>query len=363
MSQFRASIGCIEDNDQLQQLYSATQPTQGVNIAFERAPSYFNSEAIMYNQGKLLLVKHKENQEIAAAVNMGLRLLYVNGEPKLVHYGADMRIAPPYQGGRALFYINRQVKSVIAEGWYLTIILADNARSKESLEHGRAGLPFYKKLGEITTYTVTSFKAKTKNKQSVRKATENDIFAMNKFIEDMAKYYQFLPYYDFNELKTSGVYYNGLTISDFLLLEKNGTITGLVGLWDQSHIKQARVVSYDKFLGIIRPIYNAMNAVIGGFYLPKKGQLFKYLSLHSPLTAPNNHEGFTELLSAAWKTSKARGFRSMTLTLSAEDPRRKVLNLGRYKEIKASHYSVTYEQKNHPVLSSDLISYYECGRL
>ena len=186
---------------------------------------------------------------------------------------------------------------------------------------------------------------------------------MNWFVQSMAKHYQFLPCYDFNELQTDSAYYNGLSIDDFLVLEENGVITGLVGLWNQSHIKQARVVSYDTALGMIRPFYNAFNAMLGGIHLPEAGQLFEYITLHSPLTAPDNLEGFSALLSAAWQTSKARGFNSMTLTLSAEDPRRTVLSHARYKAIEASHYSVAYEQENHPELSKNLISYYECGRL
>lgn len=363
MSQFEAGLGREEDNEQLQKLYSIAQPTRGVHIAFERSPSYFQSEAIMYNQGNLLLVKHKSDKKIAAAVNMGVRSVYVNSAPQSVHYGADMRIGEAYQGSRALLYINREVKSVIANNWYQSIILSDNTRSKDSLENNRAGLPFYRKIDDITTYHITRLKQHKAHNKKVRIATHDDIQNMNNFVKKMASSYQFLPCYDFNELTTKNTFYNGLKIEDFLILEESGELTGLIGLWDQSHIKQARIISYHSVIKLVRPIHNFFQAIFGGVRLPKEGELLKYICLHSPLTAPENQEGFSTLLSAAWEALKKRGFSSMTLTLSTKDPRKNALKNAHYSAIDASHYSVAYDEQYQPVLAKHLINYYECGRL
>lgn len=362
MSQFEARLGCMADNEQLQQLFSVPQPSLGIQLAFERAPNYFHSEAVMYNSGELWLVIHSETRRLAAAVNIGHRWLYVNGVAQWVRYGADMRIAPEFQGSRALLYINRAVKHALADDYYLSIILQDNNRSKESFEHARAGLPSYRKLGEITTYTLHSPRFLRYKKPPVRVATDADIPAMNEFIKKMANYYQFLPCYDFELLKTNSDFFQGLTINDFLLLEKDGKICGLVGLWDQKQIKQTKVVSYSNWLKIARPFYNLWSSIFGGIKLPQKGGNLAYLTLHSPLTEPCDLAGFEQLLNAAWKAAKARGFSSIIFTLANEDPRNVSLENYRYNAIHSNHYSVDYNEENQANISTNYIYYYECGR-
>src|SRR5690606_1520444 len=110
MSAFETYLGSAGDNPALQQLFAVPQPSSGVHIAFERAPDYFASANVMYQRSHLLLVRRKADQALAAAVNMGQRLAWVNGEKTLLRYGADMRIAPEFQGGRVLLYVNRAVK-------------------------------------------------------------------------------------------------------------------------------------------------------------------------------------------------------------------------------------------------------------
>lgn len=362
MSQFESCLGQASDNAQLQHLFSVPQNSSGVSIAFGRAPDYFNSQAVMYNDGRLLLVKNKQHGDIAAATNMGKRWLYVDGQPQLVRYGADMRIAPSYQGGRALLYINRAVKEEIGNDWYLTVILQDNQRSKNSFENARAGLPIYRKLGMITTYTITSAKQK-KSEHGLVQAQVSDIDAMNQFVAELAQQYQFLPYYDFNELLNGAAYFKGLSIDDFWLRKKDGKITGLVGLWDQHLFKQAKVMAYSRALTIIKPFFNVFSALTGGLKLPKVGDNFDYLTLHSPLTATHDLESFDELLQGAWQLTQQRGFSSMAVTLADNDPRQAVLKSFRHQTLKANHYSVAYNNENQPNLQQDWVYYYECGRL
>lgn len=365
MSAFEACIGGACDNAALQRLFAVPQPSSGVQIAFERAPDYFASAAVMYQQSHLLLVRHKASRELAAAVNMGQRLAWVNGEKILLRYGADMRIAPDFQGGRALLYINRAVKEVVGDGWYLTVILDDNQRSRNSLEGGRAGLPQYRHIGDIHTYTLTSARvsARMPANACTRVAEQADVAAMNAWVQTLGQHYQFLPCYDFAELASGSDFYRDLSLSDFLLYERDGELAGLIGLWDQHGLKQARVVAYKGLMKWVKPFYNLWSRLGGGLVLPPVGQTFHYLSLHSLLTLPGDTEAFSALLHTAMQQARLRGFGGAALTLSEQDPRREVLRQFRHVRMTARQYSVAYAEANQPLLSPQFIHFHDAGRL
>lgn len=365
MSAFEACVGVDGDNPALQRLFAVPQPSSGVQIAFERAPDYFASAGVMYQQSHLLLVRHKGDQALAAAVNMGQRLAWINGKKTLLRYGADMRIAPEFQGGRVLLYVNRAVKGAVKDGWYLTVILEGNQRSRNSLEGGRAGLPHYRHLGDISTYTLTSTRGQARLPANIhiRTATKEDIAAMNAWAQRLGQYYQFLPCYDFAELAAGAAFYRGLSLSDFLLLERDGELAGIVGLWDQHGLKQARVVAYNRLMRLLKPFYNIWSRLGGGLVLPPVGQVFRYLSLHSMLTLPDDVTAFSVLLQAALKQAKQRTFCGAVLTLSEQDPRREALRQFRHVRMQARQYSVAYAEANQPLLLPDFIHFHDAGRL
>ncbi len=366
MSRFVSRAANAADNTELQQLFSLPQPSHGMELAFERAPNYFASAAVMYQQSKLLLVRHQAEDKLAATVNMGHRDAYINGQRQLLRYGADMRIAPAYRGGRVLLYVNRAVKKEIRDGWYLTVILHDNQRSKSSLEGGRAGLPFYRPIGDISTHTITHATRKRPampSDRQIRTATQSDITAMNRWVEAMAAHYQFLPCYDFRQLQKDDAFYQGLCIDDFLLLERHGHIEGIIGLWDQATIKQTRVVHYGRAMQLVRPVYNAWIRLTGGLRLPATGGTFSYLSLHSPLTHPGDMSGFTQLLHAALERTTERKRDAMVITLSDKDPRQAALKQFKSQVMQATQYTVAYQEADQPELAADYIPFYDAGRL
>lgn len=363
MSRFETRAACAADNPALQALFGVPQPSSGLWLAFERAPDYFASAAVMYHQPQLLVVAQKQDQALAAAVNMGVRQMYLNGQPAPLRYGADMRIAPEHQGGRVLLYVNRAVKQVIGDGWYLTVILQDNQRSRSSLEGGRAGLPFYRQIGSITTYTVTSRRHAGASRLPVRVATAADIPAMNRLVQRMGEFYQFLPCYDFNGMLNHDPFFHGLQPQDFLLLGEGDELRGLVGLWNQKALKQTRVVRYSRALGVARPLINLWGAACGGLHLPARGQAFDYLALHSPLTLPDDLQGFDALLHAAWQAARQRRTRAMSLTLADNDPRRSVLRQFRFRPMHANQYTVAFDEANQPELCGERIHFQDCGRL
>ncbi len=372
MSRFLMRDAQAADNAGLLRLLGVAQPSRGLMLTFERAPDYFHSVAVTHEKPKVLVAERSEDGEIVGVASFGTRQLFINGEEQAVRYGSDLRIAAEHQGSRLMIYITRAVREVLKEqGWYQAIILEDNQRTREVLEGARAGLPQYRAHAGLETWTLSGRKRKAAAAKafSVRKASLDDIPAMNAFLRDMARHYQFLPAYDFSGLLTGAAYFRGLALYDFLLLHDAQGLRGMVALWNQKAFKQTRVVGYNALMTLLRPFYNLWAHSFGGFVLPPAGEAFSYRVLHSLLTAPDDPAAFDALLDAAWDESGRRDVAAgsprtaLTLSLADVDTRRTALSRFRALSLRGRHYTVAFNEAAHPELDSTRIPYFECGRL
>jgi hypothetical protein len=355
-----------DDDEGIRRLLGAPQPSAMLTLGFERSPSYLQAATVSHVQPEIIVAEHKDSSDIVAVVNFGQRPVFVNGECSSVRFGADLRVAVAHQGGRLLVYFNRRLKKVLGDrGWYQTVILNENERSKSVfVQGGRAGMPFYAPQSGVETFTLTGIKQQTNSADCVvRMAKEADIPDMNSFVQGMARFYQFLPVYDFNGLLKDDPYFRGLSIDDFVLVERRGELVALGALWNQKAFKQTRVVAYKPWIQFLRPIYNLWTHLRGGLHLPSQGELLDYRLVHSPLTAPDDSEAFSILLQALWERCQQAGGRALSLSLATTDPRKGALEKFRYFFMAGTHYLGSFSQDSFPALNESLVPYFECGRL
>lgn len=366
MSAYTVRAGAQNDDDGIRRLLGAPQPSGLLALGFERSPSYLQAASVSHEQPDILVAEHRDDRNIVAVVNLGMRPVFVNGERRDVRFGGDLRVSPAHQGGRLLVYLNRKLRELIGDnGWYQTIILNENSRSRAAFDNGgRAGMPFYVPQASVETFTLTGTRRTVADRDcTIRLASAHDVPAMNRFVQRMARYYQFLPAYDFNGLLTSAPYFRGLSLHDFLLVERHGEICGLGGLWNQKAFKQTRVVSYQPLIRLLRPLYNLWTHLTGGIHLPPEGELLDYFLVHSPLTAPDDSDAMSVLLQALWDHCRVAGGRALTLSLATSDPRRFVMENFRHFSMVGTHYLASYSPDSLPVLDERLVPYFECGRL
>jgi hypothetical protein len=367
MSAYAVRTALPDDDAGILRLVGAPQPSTGLTLGFERAPSYFLSAQVSHESPDVVVATLRDGSDsVVAVVNMGTRQVFVNGEMQAVVYGSDMRIDPAHQGGRLLVYFNRPVKERLGETrWFQTVILKENARSRATFDQGgRAGIPIYFPQQSVVTYTLTGLSpTPVQETLAVRQARAADVPTMNAFIRAMAAHYQFLPAYDFHGVERGDSYYRGLRLEDFLLVERDGALCALGGLWRQKDFKQTRVLGYQPALAWLRPFYNLWTRWRGGLRLPAPGGTLDYLMAHSALSAPADSDAFAALMTALWQRLRANGGQALCLSLADNDPRRAVLRRFRHHAITGTHYLATYNPACLPVLDASRIAYFECGRL
>ena len=357
----------ISEDQQLVKLIAESMPSNGVLLSFERYPSYFKATQTQYEQPWVMVMAADDQPEkILAMFNLGTRHCYINGLAKPLRYVGDLRIGKTTRGKGLMNLFMLYVKHTFSDQEiYQTVILNDNVIARKVLHANRPGVPAHYISDQVETHTLTGFKVKKQLNPnlSVTHMTRADITPINRFIQHMADYYNFLPAYDFNELLAQHPYWNGLSINDFYIVRRGGQIVGLFGLWNQKSFKQTRIADYSQLISFVRPAYNYWAKLTHQLRLPQKGNTLNYMMLHSALCNPYDTELFENILRIAHQKSAAQKCHAICFTLAENDPRRDCKKVIISQKVQAIHAFHCFHDNPLNQFDAKRISYLECGRI
>jgi hypothetical protein len=367
----------LADDQALRELIAVPMTTKGVQISFQREPSYFKASDILYRHKLHVVIEDTENQKNVACYSNGHRPCYVDKAVQNVRYASDLRVDPNYRGKSLVKILGAHVKQTLHEpDFSQMIIFNDNYAARAAIQTGKTGIPDYYDEGLIETLTLThlgtkrevkTFLDKTRQLETgsihSRVAQPEDIPAMNAFIAAMAQHYNFIPAYNFEELQTGHHYFTGLQLSDFQLYFQNEKLVGMFGLWDQHSLKQTKILHYSPLIGVFRPVYNLLTKITKAMPLPKLGDSLKYHVLHSLLSHPQ-HLGLHHLmLEDAYQLSKQKGVGVVSFTLSHQDPRYQLNQFYKGERLTGMHGFISFAGDPRPNFDKNLIPYLEVGRI
>ncbi|MBK6265504.1 hypothetical protein JKA74_10685 [Marivirga sp. S37H4] len=325
-------------------------PVSGnISLALEREPNYYAGACLQCEKPEIFVVYEESLSKVWAVFNAGKRRVWYRNEVVEVRYLCDLRIHPEKQQSPALYLIVKKFSEITANDLLpaQTVVFADNHKmlaiiEKLSQRKKTSQLPFYHLIGGLTTYMLGFNSPKeTKENLDIRRATNDDIETMQAFFDKESPRINYSPYYNFSELERP--YYRGLKISDFFLAYEKEKLVGVCGTWDQSGIKQTRIVGYSRTYQIIKPLYNLLASIFGRPLLPEAGKILTYLNVHSILVEESRTEVFEQLILRIQKERYNNGFDYLLCSLSEEGPLTKALDkLGADRKIKGKYYCVNF---------------------
>lgn len=360
------------DNPQLLDLVSVPMPSNGVMVGMAREPSYFDATLTQYTDPQPWVIASRDAPEqILAMYNVGERPCYINGEVRPLRYLGDLRVNTQIRGKGLVRLKSKHLAQVMPSAEFAqTLILADNRGARTMMHEERPGFPKPYRRDLVQTLTMTGVVRGPDDESQqcaqaieMRTATPGDLSAMTAFVKQMAAHYNFMPAYDFTALTRQDPYWRGLVPEDFTLLFRDGVLVGLFGLWNQKSFKQTRIVDYGHLIGSARPFYNVWAKLAQRMPLPRRGDLVKYLMLHSPLCDPHDVALFDVMVREAFRQTKARQESALCFTLAENDPRSAAMAHYKGERIHAVHTLHSYGVDPTPHLDDERISYFECGRV
>lgn len=369
----------LADDQALRQLIAVPMTTKGVQISFQREPSYFKASDILYRHKLHVVIEDTENQKNVACYSNGYRPCHVNRKVQNLRYASDLRVDHQYRGKSLVRMLGQHVKnSMHAPDFSQMIIFDDNHAARAAIQTGKSGMPDYYDEGLIETLTLThpgnNRKIKAFIEHTTHKATSingikscvagpEHLAAMNAFIAEMSQHYNFIPAYDFEELHQGHHYFSGLQLSDFRLYFEHDQLVGMYGLWNQHGIKQTKILHYSPAIAVFRPLYNLLTGLTKSMPLPKTGQSLKYHVLHSLLCHPDNLALHHQMLEDAYKQSKQQGVGVVSFTLSHKDPRYQLNRFYTGERLTGMHGFISFQGDPRPNFDNSLIPYLEVGRI
>lgn len=339
-----------------------------IKVSLEKFPDYRRATHIQMEMSQFIVAVESKSGELAGIFHVGSRPVFMGETIQNGVYWADLRIQPKYQESILLFlmvrYVHRHFKH---QAYAQTMVFSDNQVMKELIaRHSKKSrtqlLPQYFQAGYYRTFLIHPLQIKSRRVEfEIRTASVGDISKMQTFFNRWAKTKLFYPCYDFSKVG-SDPFYEGLNISDYILAFRNGVLIGMIGIWDQSKIKQTRIHNYTWTLRLFRPIYNLFARWSNGIWLPKPGKLLNHISIHTIVVEDNSGDIFLGLLERA--SQKVAGLKKMiSIGLDRKDPLCTVLqSIKLTRIVDGIHYLVGYGPAPPEDLTSSIF-YVELGRI
>lgn len=353
------------DADGLQELLADTPQEGSIMLNFERQPNYFWATDIGTSEPDLWVMEDTQDNRVAGAFSMGKRDVFVNGIKTPMRYGSDLRIHRDYQGGRALLRLFKSLTTALGDDIYQTVILEENQASLATVGSGRLKIqPKYYPAGRHRTNMI-ELRRKEKHtvNSSVRRATIDDIAAMQDFFNTNAAEKQFYPSYDFSLIGSDDSYYRNIKLEDFFLAFLDDELVGITGLWDQKGFKQTRITGYSKGIQYARPFYNLYTKIFGGLSLPPAGSLTSYVYLHSTVIKNNDKQIFADLLATARDELANSPYDALVVGFDENDPLHEVTDKYKKIELFSLHFMCGFGDDPMDDIGRDKLMYLETARL
>jgi hypothetical protein len=129
---------------------------------------------------------------------------------------------------------------------------------------------------------------------------------------------QFYPAYSEEDFYSEATL--GFRPEDFFVARRNGTLVGVIGLWDQSSYKQTIVRGYAGWLRWARPAYNLAARLSARPALPDVGEKILHAYASFVCVAGDDPDVFRALLRRVCAVAAERGYSYLMAGFDERDP-------------------------------------------
>jgi hypothetical protein len=327
-----------EDDPGIRRLLSANPVPGKIRIRYEREPDYFAGCATM---GTTQVLVARAGDQVVGVACRSIRPMFINGERADVGYLGQLRVDPRFQGRwlvlrgfRKLHDLHRQSPP---RGYVTTIIEGNDEAEGVLVRLARGPMPRYRKLDRLMTLALpTAGAARVDVAPSTKTLAE--IVA---FLQREGRRKNFFPVYE--ERSFSDGTTRGFDPKDFIVIQRDGTILGVAGLWDQSAYKQSIVDAYAPLTRAARPFYNTAAKLLHRAALPKPGSALKVAYGSFFCVRDDDAAVAPTLIAKLLVVARERHFDHLLLGFAESDPLLAAARTFRHVAYPAGIYTVAWD--------------------
>ena len=313
-----------------------------------------------YPQGFMRSVSHLGDEvqliigsacgRISSLGTRALRPHWVNGHVVNGGYLGDLRIHPDYRGHFLLARAYQHLRRLDIDNRcqiYCTVINEENTRALSLLPSRRASLPDYLDLGSIRVFWIPT---QVGGAQTCKIPEPNRVSLAPDLVSRLNQNQMlFARVYDQDDFVTGR--FLGLSIDDFCFSYTNGTMTGVLAVYDQRSI---RTVSVEYNHPLLDALAGPVSASGTRPRVVRSPLAVAYASFVSTATI---HD-FKVVLEKAIQSLVNRGLEGLIISLHERDERCEAAAKLALKEARLRLFAVSFERIPQGLLTSE-IPYFE----
>jgi hypothetical protein len=299
------------------------EPLPGrIAITYEREPQFSIGCEASGENTVVLVARDADSGAVAGVACRSEREVYVNGMPLRLGYLGQLRVDRRYRGRWLVargFSLLKDLQSRAPLAGYLAAITSENHQVEAILvDKPRKLFPAFHAVGDYCTLALRAAKSPCPA-AGVTSAEPSDIPEIVRFLRTEGLRRQFFPVWTEARLEVL-IARLGLRVENIRIVRRDGSIRGVIGVWDQSAYKQNVVRSWSGWMKVAAPLYNAGAPWLGRARIPKAGETIRNGYAAFVCIADDNIAVFDRLLIAALHRAAECGLEYLLLGLDQRDP-------------------------------------------
>lgn len=358
------------DDDGIRALLRGQATGGDLHLALTREPSLTDALRVEGETQNVLVARDGMSGRVVGIGARSVKPGYVNGRCRILGYLSGLRVAPGYRNGRDFFRAYRLMHEAhrrAPAALTFTTILEGNDRARRLLTSGRMRLPAYRELGPVHVLCFAPGRRRRQDPPAgvrLRWATSADREAVLAFLHTHGPRRQGFPAYRDRDWGTPGGLLRDLAWSDMVLAEKNGSLVGCLGVWNQLAFRQSRILGYSRRYQVVRPLWNLVAPRCGRPSLPAPGSILNHRCLAVVCVADDHAGVFGALLDAALERACTDGAAQLAAGFFYRDPLLAAARKRPHVVFRSHLYAVAWPEDGEPLETlDDRVPYLELGGL
>lgn len=321
-------------------------------LLFDRAPDFYAWPRAVFDDFRYSGAF--QNGELVGYSMVAWRRGLADGEYRTCVYGGDMRVVPKARGlgiGRALAQAGRESCPEDTAAGFAIVKEGNTPATRLVNKPGWVGAAIEPtRLPSLVAYNVFALRAPaTVSSLRVRPAEPADLEPLAELSRRAAAGRLFAP-----ETTPESLAELRQKVDRLWVAERAGRIVGGVAAWEQTPLRQTRVLRFSAVGKLLRLAYAGAAKLVGGAPAPSAGEVLRSLTLTHLAIEERAPEVLAALVAQGVHEARARGAHLVSLALHAEDPLQAGLRGLWLQRLRSAVMSIPRKADSRPLPPSEL---------
>jgi hypothetical protein len=252
-----------------------------IQIKLHYPKGIWESMSVLGTGNFIIAIIDKLNKSVAGAMIISQCERFFNGELRETLYVSSLKVGSDYKHSVVLSRLFNEIKEYsIKNKVYLIIfsVLETNKVAWKIFQKRSSLRPVATQIGKLQTYF---FKRRLLpcNKIEgliIRPASKELLPAIHKFLEEERDNRTNFPNYSLSEIGNGEARLKCLKLEDIVVATLNGSIVGIMALWDQTGFRNWQVSKYSPSIRLTKPFVNAFFRIFNYPELPRVSEKIAY---------------------------------------------------------------------------------------